>query len=83
MSLRVMLVLLAVLLLSPVSAATLDVTFIKASTAALDDPHDLKLSPDGKYLFAADVGNSRIVALDPHTLGVDRGVRFGSSVRDT
>ena len=56
MSLRVMLVLLAVLSLFSVSAAALDITFIK-------------VSPDGKYLFAADVGHHRIVALDPHTLG--------------
>lgn len=68
MSLRVVLVLLAVLSGSPGLAATLDVTFIKASTVALENPHDLKLSPDGTYLFVSDVGNNRIVALDPSTL---------------
>jgi DNA-binding beta-propeller fold protein YncE len=68
MNLRVVLVLLAVLALSPVSAPTLDITFITASTVALQNPHDLKLSPDGRYLFVSDVGNNRIVALDPHSL---------------
>ncbi len=68
MSLRVVVLLLAVLFCSPVLAATLDVTFIKASTVALENPHDLKLSPDGTYLFVSDVGNNRIVALDPSSL---------------
>ena len=63
MSLRVILVLLAVLSLFSVSAAALDITFIK-------------VSPDGKYLFAADVGHHRIVALDPPTRGLIAG--FGS-----
>ena len=68
MSLRVVFVLLAVLSLSPVSAAPLDITFVKASAVALETPHDLKLSPDGQYLFVSDVGNNRIVVLDPHRL---------------
>ncbi len=53
-----------------VAAATLDITFIQASTVALENPHDLKLSPDGKYLFVSDVGNNRVVALDPNTLAL-------------
>ncbi|ETX00767.1 NHL repeat-containing protein [Candidatus Entotheonella palauensis] len=68
MTLRVVFVLLALVSLAPVPAATLDITFIKASTATLENPHDLKLSPDGKYLFVSDVGNNRMVALDPNTL---------------
>jgi len=42
--------------------------FVAASTAALDNPHDLKLSPDGKYLFVSDVGNNRVAILDPDSL---------------
>lgn len=42
--------------------------FVGASTVALDNPHDLKLSPDGKYLFVSDVGNDRVAILDPETL---------------
>ncbi len=61
-------VLLIGLWLSPVSAVTLEMTFIKASTVDLENPHDLKLSPDGQYLFVSDVGNNRVVALDPNTL---------------
>lgn len=68
MSRHVVLVLLVMFSLASVSAATMDITFIKASAVSLENPHDLKLSPDGKYLFVADVGNNRIVALDPHTL---------------
>ncbi|PON19696.1 hypothetical protein C2W62_01250 [Candidatus Entotheonella serta] len=59
---------LALVSLAPASAAKLDITFVKASTVALENPHDLKLSPDGKYLFVSDVGNNRVVALDPGTL---------------
>ena len=43
-------------------------TFVSASSTPLDNPHDLKLSPDGKYLFVSDVGNNRIAILDPDTL---------------
>lgn len=42
--------------------------FLDASTVELSNPHDLKLSPDGKYLFVADVGNNRVVILDPESL---------------
>lgn len=47
-----------------------------ASTARLENPHDLKLSPDGKYLFVADVGNNRVAILDPETLALV--AEFGS-----
>jgi DNA-binding beta-propeller fold protein YncE len=41
-----------------------------ASSTPLNNPHDLKLSPDGKYLFVSDVGNNRVVLLDPETLSL-------------
>jgi YVTN family beta-propeller protein len=44
------------------------VKFHIASKVELNNPHDLKLSPDGKYLFVADVGNNRVVILNPETL---------------
>jgi len=56
--------------LAPLSAAAFDVEFVGASTVALDNPHDLKLSPDGKYLFVSDVGNDRVAVLDPDTLAM-------------
>ena len=49
-------------------AAELEVEFLGASTTDLDNPHDLKLSVDGKYLFVSDVGNNRVVLLNPETL---------------
>ncbi len=44
------------------------VMYQSASSVPLDNPHDLKLSPDGKYLFVSDLGNNRVVLLDPETL---------------
>ncbi|MEJ2524824.1 MAG: NHL repeat-containing protein [Desulfuromonadales bacterium] len=38
------------------------------SRVALSNPHDLKLSPDGRYLMVADVGQNRIAILDPDSL---------------
>lgn len=42
--------------------------FVGASSTDLDNPHDLKLSPDGRQLFVSDTGNNRVVILDPETL---------------
>ena len=56
--------------------AEVQVEFVSASTTPLENPHDLKLSPDGKYLFVSDVGNNRVVILDPDTL--ERIDEFGS-----
>ena len=53
---------------TPTAAQEPVVKFMTASEADLENPHDLKLSPDGRYLFVSDVGNNRIVILDPETL---------------
>ncbi len=53
---------------SHVLAGELRVAYQSASSTPLSNPHDLKLSPDGKYLFVSDVGNNRVVLLDPETL---------------
>lgn len=42
--------------------------FLGASSVDLDNPHDLKLSPDGRYLFVADADNNRVAILDPESL---------------
>lgn len=42
--------------------------FLGASTTDLDNPHDLKLSPDGRFLYVADLGNDRVAVLDSETL---------------
>ena len=69
MVLRLVLVFLIGLLLTQTAAGEPKAKFIGASSVALNNPHDLKLSLDGKYLFVADVGNNRVVILDPKTLG--------------
>ena len=51
-----------------VGAEPMGLTYLGASSTNLDNPHDLKLTPDGRYLFVADVGNNRVVILDPKTL---------------
>ena len=53
---------------APALANDLSVVYQAASNTSLDNPHDLKLSPDGKYLFVSDLGNNRVVLLDPETL---------------
>ena len=53
---------------APALANDLSVVYRAASNTSLDNPHDLKLSPDGKYLFVSDLGNNRVVLLDPETL---------------
>lgn len=51
-----------------IGAADIRLTFVGASTVDLENPHDLKLTPDGRYLFVADVGNNRVAILDPDSL---------------
>ena len=51
-----------------ISAQPLKAVFEQESTGHLSNPHDLKLSPDGRYLMVSDVGNSRIAILDPDSL---------------
>lgn len=50
------------------AAADFRLEYVAASDVLLENPHDLKLSPDGKYLFVSDVGNNRIAILDPEGL---------------
>jgi len=53
---------------APLAASELVLTYLGASTTPLENPHDLKLSPDGRYLFVSDVGNNRVAILDPESL---------------
>jgi DNA-binding beta-propeller fold protein YncE len=57
----------AIIRASPVWAAPI-LRFETASTARAVDPHDLKLSPDGRYLWVSDVDNDRVAILDPDAL---------------
>lgn len=42
--------------------------FLGSSSVEMENPHDLKLSSDGKYLYVSDVGFNRILVLNPETL---------------
>ncbi len=42
--------------------------FERSSTTPLSNPHDVKLSADGRLLYVADVGSGRVVVLDSATL---------------
>jgi len=42
--------------------------YLGASSVELKNPHDLKLTPDGKHLLVSDVGNNRVAILDPESL---------------
>ena len=53
---------------SAASAAEFALEYLGESRVDLENPHDLKLSPDGRYLMVADVGNDRVVVLDPESL---------------
>jgi YVTN family beta-propeller protein len=61
-------VIMTVMLVTPAEA--LKSEFIMASEASFNLPHDLALSPDGRYLYVADNGNDRIAVLNPDTLKV-------------
>ena len=66
--LRLLVLFVSLLATGLAAAAGLSLTYIGASNVALDNPHDLKLSPDGRYLYVADVGNNRVAILDSQTL---------------
>lgn len=58
----------------------LEIRFERASTVALDNPHDLHLSADGKLLFVSDGDNDRIAVLDALSLELVAG--FGDDRLD-
>lgn len=69
-----------VLFASPLRADQFRLDYVSASTAALSNPHDIKLSPDGKRLFVSDVGNNRVAILDAGSL--EMLGHFGSDHQD-
>lgn len=52
----------------PARAGVFEASFVTSSTAEMSNPHDIKLSPDGKLLYVSDLGNSRVVVLDAQSL---------------
>lgn len=60
---------LMIIILAPgIPAAGFQATFVMASGEIFALPHDLELSPDGRYLYVADNGNDRVAVLEPDTL---------------
>ena len=70
MQILILLLLMAGLSCTALSAQPLQAVFERESTVALNNPHDLKLSPDGQHLMVSDVGNNRVVILDPDSLAL-------------
>lgn len=58
----------ACLLLPTALLAEPVVKFLGASTTEMKNPHDLKLSADGRHLYVSDVGSDRVLIIDPETL---------------
>lgn len=52
----------------PANAQRVTAELIAESNGDFSRPHDVELSPDGQYLYAADVGNDAVKVLDPATL---------------
>lgn len=65
---RMALVLLAATTLASAKAGEPSASFVAGSEVDLENPHDLKLSADGRHLYVSDVGNNRVAILDPETL---------------
>ncbi len=49
-------------------AAAVEPILVAASDSSFTRPHDLTLSPDGRLLYVADVGNDAVKVLHPDTL---------------
>jgi DNA-binding beta-propeller fold protein YncE len=78
---RAFAILFALVLVAPAHAAeAFRIEFLAASTADLSNPHDIKLSPDGRHLYVSDVGNDRVAVLDADTLRLVG--HFGSDHQD-
>jgi len=67
MARHIILILLWTLLTAPLHAE-FSARLVHVSQPILSNPHDLKLTPDERYLFVSDVGNNRIAILDPEAL---------------
>ena len=48
------------------------------SDRSFDRPHDLVLSPDGRFLYVADNGNHRVAVLNPETLETVGAIGLGA-----
>ena len=57
-----------------------EANFVLASNADLGNPHDIKLSLDGRHLYVSDVDNDRIAILDSQSLAYLGS--FGDDIQD-
>lgn len=58
------------LILSAASALAFEASLLLSSSTDLDNPHDVRLSPDGQWLLVSDLGNDRVVILDAESLAL-------------
>ncbi len=58
----------ALVALLATSASAFEAQFLDASDAFLGNPHDVKLSADGKRLYVSDVDNDQVAILDAKSL---------------
>ena len=58
----------AIWLFANTAAAQISGAIIAESARDFSRPHDVVLSPDGAFLYVADVGTDSIKVLDPSTL---------------
>jgi len=68
--LRSLLTFLGFLLLSASGVGAFDLEFVAASDDLFDQPHDIVLSPDRRFLYVSDNGHDRIAVLDANTLAL-------------
>lgn len=66
--------------LTATASAQWQFELLHESKTPLSNPHDVKLAPDGRHLFVADVGGDQVVVLD--RLSLERVDAFGSAELD-
>lgn len=63
--------------MSAVAAADMTFEPVALSAPVLSRPHDLVLSPDGVFLYVADLGNNVVHVLDPDSLDIVGAIGAG------
>ena len=63
------------------AAPALRPVLLQISERVFSRPHDLVLSPDGKFLYVADVGNNVVQVLDPASLKILGKIGGGDLIR--